>query len=411
MAKSKEKKFCAGCNRTKSIDDFYGSLNIEKYPDKHLNLCKECSTMYVDNWKSETYLPILKEADVPYIPEEWDKLLASYAKDRSKVTGLTIVGRYLGKMRLSQYKDFRWKDTEFLQKRSEKMIEEAMKRQGYGAAEITQVLDDNKVFIPEEDALKLPELTQLKEENNIVDQPAMVISLGNGSAIMAPPPEEDEDDLAGDLTEEDKKMLRIKWGKTYKADEWVRLEQLYQEMMESYDVQGAGHEDILKLACKTSLKSNQLIDIGDVDGAQKMVKMYDSLMKSGKFTAAQNKADEGEFLSSISELTLLCEKEGFIARFYTDGPKDRVDETIMDLQQYAHDLIVEEMNLGNLIENAIKEMQRQEEKEEDEDIDEDDLTLEALDELKDEDFEEFNEFEEDEELAQEELLKHLQEEE
>jgi len=26
--------------------------------------------------------------------------------------------------------------------------------------------------------------------------------------------------------------------------------------------------------------------MGDVDGAQKMIKMYDGLMKSGKFTAA-----------------------------------------------------------------------------------------------------------------------------
>jgi hypothetical protein len=77
----------------------------------------------------------------------------------------------------------------------------------------------------------------------------------------------------------------LKWGKTYKPEEWIRLEQLYEEMMGSYDIQTAGHIDTLKLMCKTSLRANQLLDIGDVDGAQKMVKMYDSLMKSGKFTA------------------------------------------------------------------------------------------------------------------------------
>jgi hypothetical protein len=38
-------------------------------------------------------------------------------------------------------------------------------------------------------------------------------------------------------------------------------------MCKSYDIQGAGHEDTLKLVCKTSLKANQLLDIGDVDGA------------------------------------------------------------------------------------------------------------------------------------------------
>jgi hypothetical protein len=36
--------------------------------------------------------------------------------------------------------------------------------------------------------------------------------------------------------------------------------------MNSYDIQGAGHEDTLKLVCKTSLKANQLIDINDVEG-------------------------------------------------------------------------------------------------------------------------------------------------
>ena len=42
------------------------------------------------------------------------------------------------------------------------------------------------------------------------------------------------DDL--DLTDEDRTYLRIKWGKHYRADEWVRLEQLYEDMMQSYDI-------------------------------------------------------------------------------------------------------------------------------------------------------------------------------
>ena len=40
-----------------------------------------------------------------------------------------------------------------------------------------------------------------------------------------------------------------------------------------------------------------------------MSKVYDNLMKSGKFTAAQNKAESGEFVDSIGELVALCEKE------------------------------------------------------------------------------------------------------
>ena len=169
--------------------------------------------------------------------------------------------------------------------------------------------------------------------------------------------------------------------------------------MESYDIQSAGHIDTLKLLCKTSLKANQLIDIGDVEGFQKMSKVYDQLMKSGKFTAAQNKAEQGEFVDSISELVTLCEQEGFIPRYYTDGPMDRVDETLEDMKHYTHSLVTEEMNLGNLIENAVKQMAREEAKPSEEDSDDEEITLESLSKevvpLTDEDYEEYNDFLED----------------
>ncbi len=111
-----------------------------------------------------------------------------------------------------------------------------------------------------------------------------------------------------------------------------------------------------------------MIDIGDIEGFQKMSKVYDSLMKSGKFTAAQNKAESGEYVDSISELVEVCEREGFIPRYYVYGPQDRVDETLQDMKNYTRTLVTEEMNLGNLIENAVKEMARAENNEEDEEI-------------------------------------------
>ena len=33
-------------------------------------------------------------------------------------------------------------------------------------------------------------------------------------------------------------------------------------------------------------------------------------------------------VDSISELVLLCEKDGFFPRYYTDGPQDKVDRTL-----------------------------------------------------------------------------------
>jgi hypothetical protein len=68
-----------------------------------------------------------------------------------------------------------------------------------------------------------------------------------------------------------------------------------------------------------------------MEGAQKATKMYDSLMKSGKWTAQQNKTDDSELVDSVGELVLICERDGFIPKYYTAGPQDHVDRTIEDL--------------------------------------------------------------------------------
>ena len=391
-----EQYYCEKCNRTKNKDNFYQSKNLEKYPDGVLHQCKECLTMHVDNWNPETYTWILQECDVPYIPDEWNKLMATYAKDRSTVTGMTIIGRYLSKMKLKQYKDFRWKDTQFLQELANNRMEQAMKRQGYDMQQITTAIEKASFSIPEE--VPIPVYNDPPPEQDYFDQI-------NGV---------EDSTITDSLTDEDKLYLRMKWGKAYKPDEWVQLEKLYNEMCESYDIQSAGHIDTLKMICKTSLKSNQLLDMGDVDGAQKMVKMYDMLMKSGKFTAAQNKAEKGEYVDSVSELVAICEKEGFIPRYYVDKPQDKVDRCLQDMQTYTRSLVMEEMNLGNLIENAVKQIQADKEKENQRDADaadDESLDAELFDEpvefMTDNDYVELQDQIEDEQIDDEEFLESL----
>ena len=382
---AQETYYCEKCNKTMLADQFYGTNNLEKYPDGKLRQCKKCMSMHVDNFNPDTYLWILQECDVPYIPEEWNKLLASYGKDRSKLTGLSILGRYLSKMKLKQFRDYRWEHTEHLQEVANKKMEETMKRQGYDAVEIHQAISQATVPIPQ--VVEQPKY----EENNpflATGDEDYFAEMNGGSAA---------DDFVDDLTEEDKTYLRLKWGKTYKPEEWVRLEQLYEEMMASYDIQGAGHIDTLKLVCKTSLKANQLIDIGDIEGFQKMSKVYDSLMKSGKFTAQQNKAETGDFVDSIGELIELCEKQGYIERYYIESPKDRVDLTIADMQRYTKTLVEEETNLSIMVEKALRDIEKEDEANaentEDMIIDDIDLSLEDLEKtLKDQDYVDFQEF-------------------
>ena len=385
---SRETYYCEKCNRTMGEENFYGSNNLEKYPDGKFKICKKCMTMHVDNWNPDTYLWILQEADVPYIPDEWNKLMASYARDKSKVTGMTIVGRYLGKMKLKQFKDYRWKDTEFLQEMANNKIEQTMKRQGYDAQQIATAINKATFEIPTE-PLEEPQFTNISDNSS--SETEDYFAQTNGA----------QDDFNDDLTDEDRLYLRLKWGKAYKPEEWIYLEQLYNDMMESYDIQTAGHIDTLKFICKTSLKMNQLIDIGDIEGFQKVSRVYNELMKSGKFTAAQNKAETGEFVDSVGELIELCEKEGYIERYYIEKPNDKVDFTIQDMQRYTKTLIEEETNLSNMIEMALKQNAKEDEDEknqlDDDIVDDADLSIEELEKsLKDEDFEDFEEFKENE---------------
>ena len=372
------------------MDDtqFYTSKNIEKYPpDGKMDVCKKCLTMHVDNWNPETYKWILQEIDVPYIKEEWNGLLERYGKDPKKVTGLTIIGRYLSKMKLKQWNKYTWADTEALEKDSTEKKVLNMKAQGFTEDEIQEQLAIDRTP---------PKPKELEDVQAPVGTPEYQ------------DPEEEEDDFSDQLTEEDKLMLRLKWGRGYSWEERVRMEQLYKDMMSSYDIQGAGHKDTLIMVCKTSLKANQLIDAGDIDSFQKMQKAYDSLMKSGKFTAAQNKGESGEFVDSIGELVALCEKEGFIPRYYTDGPQDKVDRTLQDLQQYTHTLVTEELNLGNMIEASLREIVKDKEREanidvEDSDEDEDLFNYEHP-ELTEEDYQEYEDMKESERDKDEEML-------
>jgi hypothetical protein len=69
--------------------------------------------------------------------------------------------------------------------------------------------------------------------------------------------------------------------------------------MESFDIQDADSKNTLIFICKTYLKMNQAIDCGDVEGYQKLSRVYNDLRKTMKVTAAQNKEEKTEFIDSV----------------------------------------------------------------------------------------------------------------
>ena len=124
-----------------------------------------------------------------------------------------------------------------------------------------------------------------------------------------------------------------------------------------------------------------------MDGYQKLSRVYDSLRKSAKFTAAQNKEQKNEFVDSVGELVTMCEREGFIPRFALDIPQDKVDLTLKDMNNYVKKLVTEDLGFGQQIEDSIKKLQIQKEmREQDDEYDFDDDSAVGL---KNEDYEEY----------------------
>ena len=112
--------FCEKCNKTMDENNFY------TYKDGHkTELCKKCLTMHINNFDPSTFLWLLEKMDVPYVPEEWNVLRdRAYAKDPLKMNGMSVFGKYLSKMKLKQWKDYGWADTERLQEENRKKAEE-----------------------------------------------------------------------------------------------------------------------------------------------------------------------------------------------------------------------------------------------------------------------------------------------
>lgn len=350
-----EQMFCDKCRKTMSDVNFYTYKNGTK-----AELCKTCMTMHINNWEPETYLWLLEKFDVPYIEAEWNVLRdRAYAKDPYKMNGMSVFGKYLSKMKLKQWKNYTWEDTERLK------LEAEEKAKLYG----------NQNQIQSEEILKMKEAYENGEITEAQYKTYAAVAAPEPTFGMTEPyaaqghsgppspypvnnnPFEQVEiiDVGADLTQEDKIYLAMKWGRLYSAADWVTLEKLYTEFMNSFDIQGAARIDTLIMICKTSLKMNQAIDSGDIDTYQKLSRVYDSMMKSAKFTEAQNKEEKGDYVDSCGELVAICEKEGgFIPKFCTDIPQDKVDMTLRDMQEYTRKLIEQDSGLAQQIEQYIK---------------------------------------------------------
>ena len=386
----------------------FGQINFYTYKDgSKCEICKSCLTAHIDNFDPSTFEWILEKMDVPYIPTEWNVLRdKAFAKDPYKMNGMSVIGKYLAKMKLKQWNQYGYADTQKIQdelkaEQEEKQQIKAEEKARY-EAELKVKLSEGKISAAQYQTLVSTE-TQKQElphwgDAITGDHAGQPQSYTEALRQAKNPfqeqnfmPESNLIDPGADLNDEDKMYLAVKWGRLYRPSQWVALEQLYNEFMDSFDIQGAARIDTLKMICKTSLKMNEAIDCGDIDSYQKLSRVYDSMMKSAKFTEAQNKDKDGNNIDSASAIVDFVEAHsGEIPRYHCDEPQDIVDQIIDDLKAYNRSLIYEDKSLAQEIEKYLQEKRISEEMKKDRQ----DAKSKGLDqiELEDNNFTEYKEY-------------------
>ena len=343
------RKVCEKCKREMEDTNFYTYRDGTKH-----KYCKACLTMHIDNFEPQTFLYILEDMDVPWLPWEWNTLRdKAYAKNPMKMNGMSVVGKYLSKMKLKQWKDYRWADSQSLQKKHQIQIAALAEEDKAYAEQIKKQFEDGEISQAQYRTLVSTEFKEKNEYEADATNPIGPDNMFDESNFIS---QDDLPDLSHQLTLEDKQYLAMKWGRTYKVAEWIELEKKYNQMMESFDIQDADSKNTLIFICKTYLKMNQAIDCGDVEGYQKLSRVYDSLRKSAKFTAAQNKEEKNQFIDSVGQLVAYCEKNGHkIPRYEIKTPYDIIDKIIQDMKDYNKNLIYEDTALARQIQDYIKQ--------------------------------------------------------
>lgn len=351
-----ELRYCSKCRRTMDEKNFYQLKSGEKS-----ELCKSCETMHINNFEPDTFMWILEKYDVPYIESEWNILRdRAYQKDPHKMNGMSVVGKYMSKMKLKQWKMFTFADSEMLNAQ----VEEKQRAYGESKEAIEQRIEEMKTAYANgeisEAQFKTYVETQAPQEPEFTMQNGVITTAGPNSLYPSNNADivrVDLPDPAAELTEEDKIYLATKWGRLYSAADWVALEKSWNEYEKSFDLHNADLINGTKQLCKLELKGNQALDTGDIDSYSKIARASDALRKSLKFTEAQRKEERQEEFNCYGQIVAFAEKENdedFIRPIDLSVDRDIVDKDIRNIKRYTKTLIEDDPAVFKLIEQYIK---------------------------------------------------------
>lgn len=158
-----------------------------------------------------------------------------------------------------------------------------------------------------------------------------------------------EAELPG-LAEEKRRKLVEKWGGNYDDEALEYLEQLFNGLMTTQNVNGALQVDQALKICKMSYEIDRRIAAGD--DFDKLLGSYDKMVKAAEFTP-KNVKNINDF-DTFGEATRWMEKVGWRNKFYDDVTRDIVDESIKNFQAFNQRLYTNESSIPEEISRRLE---------------------------------------------------------
>lgn len=151
------------------------------------------------------------------------------------------------------------------------------------------------------------------------------------------------DDLERDLLNEFKptRDMLIRWGTKYEPEQYIKLENFYNDMKAKNNIETPQEEDYLKKLAVISMKMDEELENNNYSQAKSLGDLFSKYMADSKFRAMdKTEADKTGGIRSFSTIYAEVESDGFIPpwehyRKIKGLTQDIVDKCIMHMENFT----------------------------------------------------------------------------
>lgn len=146
---------------------------------------------------------------------------------------------------------------------------------------------------------------------------------------------------------------QIKWG-NYTFTELIQLENLFNQTIDTFDINNPFQIESVKKACKLSVAIDRAIAGGDdTKDVSALITSYNAVLKTAKIEDMIDSANT-DVIRNVSDLVEYLEENNFEFKYYDKVERDIVDKTINILKEHTTNLVLESTGLEATL-NQIKE--------------------------------------------------------